>query len=166
MGCGGGACAGVTSLVGGGASCVVLGGSSWWSVLVVLGGCSWAWRFLGGCGTCGVGLAGGGARVCGPACLPSALSAVSSSAFFLSLSFCLLFLPPFFLERGGVGAAFFGAVLGCGCVPVPVLVWAWVSWGTGLGWLLRSGFPVCAPSPRVPVSRVQVRGVLTAGGWR
>ena len=47
-----------------------------------------------------------------------------------------------------------GAVRGCGCVPVPVLVWAWVSWGTGVGWLLRSRFPVCAPVPRPPVSRV------------
>ena len=65
----------------------------------------------------------------------------------------------------GGGCGVFGAVRGCGCVPVPVLVWAWVSWGTGAGWLLRSRFPVCAPAPRLPVSRAPVRGVLTAGGW-
>ena len=59
-GCGGGACVGVDRVFGGGVSCVVLGGSSWWSVVVVPGGWSWALRFLGGCGTCGVGLAGGG----------------------------------------------------------------------------------------------------------
>ena len=59
-GCGGGACVGVDRVVGCGVSCVVLGGSSWWSVVVVPGGWSWALRFLGGCGTCGVGLAGGG----------------------------------------------------------------------------------------------------------
>ena len=68
VGCGGGACVGVVRVVGGGVSCVVLGGSTWWSVVVVNGGWSWAWRFLGGCGTCGVGLAGGGGcvglRVC------------------------------------------------------------------------------------------------------
>ena len=31
---------------------------------------------------------------------------------------------------------------------MPVLVWAWVSWGMGVGWLLRSGFPVCVSAPR------------------
>ena len=41
-GCGGGACVGVDRLFGGGVSCVVLGGSSWWSVVVVPGGWSWA----------------------------------------------------------------------------------------------------------------------------
>ena len=60
VGCGGWACVGVVCVVGGGVSCVVLGGSSWWSVVVVPRGWSWAWRFLGGCGTCEVGLAGGG----------------------------------------------------------------------------------------------------------
>ena len=64
-----------------------------------------------------------------------------------------------------LGCGVFGAVRGCRCVPVPLLVWAWVSWGTGAGWLLRSGFPVCAPAPRFPVSRAPVRGVLRAGGW-
>ena len=33
-GCGGGACVGVDGVFGGGVSCVVLGGSSWWSVVV------------------------------------------------------------------------------------------------------------------------------------
>ena len=106
----------------------------------------------------------GGARVCGPACLPCALPGVSSSAFPLLLSFCLLVLLFFFSRGGRLGCGAFGAVPGCGCVPVPVLVWAWVSWGTGVGWLSRSGFPVCAPTPRLPVSRASVRGVLTAGG--
>ena len=63
-GCGGGACVGVDRVVGGGVSCVVLGGSSWWSVVVVTGGWSWALRFLGGCGTCGVALAWGGGGAC------------------------------------------------------------------------------------------------------
>ena len=61
---------------------------------------------------------------------------------------------------------FFGAVPGCGCVLMPLLVWAWVSWGTGVGWLSRSGFLMCAPAQRLPVSRAPVRGVLTASGWR
>ena len=86
-GCGGGACVGVDRVFGGGVSCVVLGGSSWWSVVVVPGGWSWASRFLGGCGTCGVGLAGGGGGVCGLACLPSAPPVAPSSACPLLLSF-------------------------------------------------------------------------------
>ena len=120
------------------------------------------------CFACAVSRAwlGGGARVCGPACLPSALPAVSSSAFPLLLSFCLLVLLCFFFGGGRLGGGVFGSVRGCGSVPVPVLVWAWVPWGTGVGWLSRSGFPVCAPAPRLPVSRAPVPGVLTAGGWR
>ena len=62
VGCGGGACVGVVRVVGGSVSCVVLGGSSWWSVVAVRGGWSWAWQFLGGRGTCGVD-SWGGARV-------------------------------------------------------------------------------------------------------
>ena len=163
-GCGGGACVGVDRVVGGGVSCVVLGGSSWWSVVVVPGGWSWALRFLGGCGTCGVGFAGGGGRVCGLACLPSAPPVAPSSACPLLLSFSwLVWLFFFFWGGGGAG---WGAVRGCGCVPVSAPVWAWVSWGTGVGWLLCSGFPVCAPAPRLPVPRAPVRGGLTAGGWR
>ena len=107
-----------------------------------------------------VGWGGGGAcvgvRVClllSPRSLPLLLPC---SSLFAGL-FCFVFF-------GGGGG--WGAVRGCGCVPVPVLVWAWVSWGTGVWWLLRSGFPVCAPVPRLPVSRAPVRGVLTAGGWR
>ena len=45
VGCGGGACVCVVRVVGGGLLCVVLGGSSWSSVVVVPGGWSWAWRF-------------------------------------------------------------------------------------------------------------------------
>ena len=64
VGCGGGACVGVVRVVSGDVSCVVLGGSSWGSVVAVRGGWSWAWRFLGGGRTCGVGtVGGGGARV-------------------------------------------------------------------------------------------------------
>ena len=75
VGRGGGARVGVVRAVGGGVSCVVLGGSAWWSVVVVPGRWSWAWRFLGGCGTCGVGWAGGGGRAC------------------VGLRVCLLFSP-------------------------------------------------------------------------
>ena len=117
-GCGGGACVGVNRVFGGGVSCVVLGGSSWWSVVVVPGGWSWALRFLGGCGTCGVGLAGGGGRVCGLACLPSAPPVAPSSARPLLLSFrwlvWLCFFSFFFFGGGGG----WGAVRRCGCVPV------------------------------------------------
>ena len=166
--CGGGACVGVVRVVGGGVLCVVLGGFSWWSVVVVPGGWSWAWRFLGGCGTCGVGLArgGGGARVwaCVFAfCSPRGLFLCLSLAPLFSLACLSLFLLFFFFLSGGAG---WGAVRGCGCVPVPAPVWAWVSWGTGVGWLLRSRFPVCAPAPRLDVPRAPVRGALTAGGWR
>ena len=122
-GCGGGACVSVVRVVGGDAACVVLSSSSWWSVVVVPGGWSWAWRLLGGCGTCGVGLAGGGGlRVCGPACLPSALPAVSSSAFPLLLSFCLLALLCFFF---GGGAARVRRFWCC--------AWVWVCAGAGAG---------------------------------
>ena len=86
-------------------------------------------------------------------------SPVCSLGVFLLASF-------FFFSWGRPGCGVFGAVRGCGCVLVPVLVWTWVSWGTGVGWLSRCGFPVCAPAPRLPVSRAPVRGVLTAGGWR
>ena len=70
----------------------------------------------------------------------------------------------FFLFFGGGGG--WVAVRGCGCVPVAAPVWAWVSWGTGVGWLLCSGLPVCAPAPRLPVPWAPDRGGLTAGGWR
>ena len=166
-GCGAGACVGVDRVVGGGASCVVLGGSSWWSVVVVPGGWSWALRFLGGCGTCGVGLAGGGGgracvglRVClllppWPLPLP-----VPYSSLFVGLCGFVFF---FFFILGGAG---WGAARGFGCVPVSAPVWAWVSWGTGVGWLLCSGFPVCAPAPRLLVPRAPVQGGLTVVGWR
>ena len=115
-GCGGGACVGVDRVFGGGVSCVVLSGSSWWSVVVVPGGWSWALRFLGGCGTCGVGLAGGGGRGCvglrvcpllppWPLPLPVPYSSL----------FAGLFGFVFFFFFGGGG---WGVVRGCGCVPV------------------------------------------------
>ena len=161
-GCGGGACVGVDRVGGGGVSCVVLGGSSCWSVVVGPGGWSWALRFLGGCGTCGVGLAGGGgARVW--ACV---FAFCSPRGPFLCLSLTPLFslacLALFFFFGGGG----WGVVRGCGRLPVPAPVWAWVSWGTGVGWLLCSGFPACAPAPRLPVPRAPVRRGLTAGGLR
>ena len=93
---------------------------------------------------------------------PLPLSFSCSSLF--AGSFCFVFF--FFFGAGVAGVRRFGAVRGCGCVPVPVLVWARVLWGTGVGWLSRSGFPVCAPAPRLPVSRAPVRGMLTAGGWQ
>ena len=86
----------------------------------------------------------------------------SLRGFFLCLSLAPLFLLAcfalFFFGGGWLWCGVSGAVRACGCVPVPVLVWAWVSWGTGVGWLLRSGFPVCALAPRVPVSTVPVGG--------
>ena len=114
-GCGGRACVGVDRVFGGGVSCVVLGGSPWWSVVVVPRGWSWALRFLGGCGTCGVGLAGGGGgacvglRVC-PLLPPWPLPLpVPYSSLFVGLF-------GFFFSGGGGGG--WGAVRGCGCVPV------------------------------------------------
>ena len=120
-GCGDGACVGVDRMVGGGVSCVVLGGSSWWSVVVVPGGWSWALRFLGGCGTCGVGLAGGGgARVW--ACV---FAFCSPRGPFLCLSLTPLFplacLALFFFFFGGGGGW-----LGC-------CAWVWVCAGVGAG---------------------------------
>ena len=119
VGCGGGACVGVVHVVRGGASCVVLGGSSWWSVVVLSGGWSWAWRFLGGCGTCGVGLAGGGgARVW--ACV---FAFCSPRGLFLCLSLAPLFLLDcfalfeFFFPGGGGG---WGAAFLVLCVGVVV----------------------------------------------
>ena len=104
---------------------------------------------------------GGGARVW--ACV---FAFCTPRGLFLCLSLAPLFSLACFAIFFFSGGAGWGAVRGCGCVPVPVLVWAWVSWGLGVWWLLRSGFPVCAQAPRLPVSRTQVRGVLTAGGWR
>ena len=164
VGCGGGACVGVVRVVCGDASCVVLGGSSCRSVVAVRGGWSWAWRFLGGCGTCGVGMAGrGGARVCGPALRPSLfffgpwcprrvcpqlpprfplLTFPCPSLF--ACSFCF-----FFLGGGRVRLVRVGR-LWC-------WAWVWVRVGAGVGVgvgdvgvgrLLRSGFPVCVSALR------------------
>ena len=89
-----------------------------------------------------------------------------SPVFPCSSLFACLFCFFFFFFSGRRGCGVFGALRGFWCVLVPVLVWPWVSLGTGVGWLSRSGFPVRAPAPRLPVSRASVRGVLTAGGWR
>ena len=124
-GCGGGACVGVDRVFGGGVSCVVLGGSSWWSVVVVPGGWSWALRFLGGCGTCGVGLVGGGGRAC------------------VGLRVCPLFPPwplPLHVPYSSLFAGLFGFVffflgggwLGC-------CTWVWVCAGVGSRFPDRQG---------------------------
>ena len=163
-GCGGGACVGVVRVVGGGVSCVPYsaaphGGLLWWCLGCGLGlGGSWE-----GAGHAGSGWLGGGG---GGACV--------------GLRVCLLLFPrslplPFpcsSLFAGLFGFVFFfwGGWLGC-------CAWVWLCAGAGAGvgvgvvgdgagWLLRSGSPVCAPAPRLPVSRAPVRGVLTAGGWR
>ena len=66
-----------------------------------------------------------------------------------------------------LGCGVYGAGGGGGCVLVPVLVCAWVSWGMGVGWLLRSGFPVCVLALR----RLVAFGFRSAGlegaggGW-
>ena len=67
---------------------------------------------------------GGGARVCGPACLPSALPAVSSSAFPLLLSFCLLVLLCFFFGGRAAGGRRFWFCAG---------VWVCAGAGAGVG---------------------------------
>ena len=73
------------------------GGLLWWCLGGGLGlGGSWE-----GAGHAGSGWLGGGGRVCGLACLPSALPAVSSSAFPLLLSLRWLVLLCFFFEGGG-----------------------------------------------------------------
>ena len=124
VGCGGGACVGVVHVVGGGASCVVLSSSSWWSVVVVPGGWSWAWRFLGGCGTCGVGLAGGGGRACVGLCVCLLLSPRSLHLPFpCSSLFAGLVCFVFFFEGGRVAG-----VRRFGCC-----AWVWVCAGAGAG---------------------------------
>ena len=118
VGCGGGACVGVVRVVCGGVSCVGLGCSSWWSVVVVpLGGGLGLGGSWEGAGHAGSGwLGGGGARVCWPACSPSALPAVSSTAFPLLLSFRWLVLLCFFLFfGGGVAAVLWVGVGVCRC---------------------------------------------------
>ena len=136
------------------------GGLLWWCLGGGLGLCG-SWEGAGHAGSGWLG-GGGGARVW--ACV---FAFCSPRGLFLWLSLAPLFslacFALFFFFGGGAG---WGAVPGCRCVPVPAPMWAWVSWGTGVGWLLRSGLPVCAPAPRLPVSRAPVRGVLTAGGWR
>ena len=141
--CGGGACVGVDRVVGGGVSCVVLGGSSWWSVAVVPGGWSWALRFLGGCRTCGVGLAGGaGGRAC------------------VGLRVCLL-LPPRSLPLpfrcsslfAGLFAFFLGGGGWLGCC-----AWVWVCAGVLL-WV-----PCMCAGPQASGSQGAGPGGAD-GGW-
>ena len=144
VGCGGGACVGVVRPVGGGVSCVVFGGSSWLSVVAVRGGWSWAWRFLRGGGTCGVGIVWGGG-----ACVWVRVFALCSlRSFFICLSLASLFVHVHFFLRGGrvrvVGR-------------FQCWAWAWVRANAGVGvgvavvgdgWLLRSWFPVCVSAFR------------------
>ena len=105
--------------------------------------------------------------VVSPACLPSAPSVVSSSAFhcpsLFACSFCF-----FFIFGGGcvwLGYGVYGAGRWSGCVLVPVLVWAWVPWG---GCCALGSLCVCRPTGiwRLSVSGVPVRGALAAGGRR
>ena len=126
VGSGGGVCVGVVRVVGGGVSCVVLGGSLRWSDVAVLGGWSWAWRFLGGRGICEVGTVGGG-----HACVWVGVFALCSlCGFFLTLSLALpLFVRVRFFRGGGrvrvvgrfpalgvgVGACRCRCWCGCGC---------------------------------------------------
>ena len=138
-GCGGGACAGVDRVFGGGVSCVVLGGSSWWSVVVGPGGWSWALRFLGGCGTCGVGLAGGGGGARVWACV---FALCSPRGPFLCLS-----LTPLFS-------------LAC----LALFFFFFFFFGGGMAGVLCMGVGVCRC--RLPGPRVPVRGGLTVVGWR
>ena len=89
------------------------GGLLWWCRGGGLGlGGSWE-----GAGHAGSGWLGGGGRVCCLACLPSALPAVSSSAFPLLLSF-----------RWLVWLFFFGGAGWLGCC-----AWVWVCAGAGAG---------------------------------
>ena len=86
--------------------------------------------------------------VVSPACLPSAPSPVSSSAVPLPLSLCLFDLFLFFFW-GGV------RVDGVRRLWCWALVWVGVGAGVGVGvgamgvgWLLRSGLPVCVSALR------------------
>ena len=140
------------------------GGPLWWCFGGGLG-LGGSWEGAGHAGSASLG--GGGA--CVWACI-FAFCSLRGPLLFLSLAplfFLIRFALFVFVSGGGLlGCGVSGAGRGCGCVLVPMLVWAWVSWGTGVGWLLRSGIPVCASAPMVPVSGVLVWGALTAGGRR
>ena len=162
-GCWGGVCVGVDRVVGGGVSCVVLGGSSWWSVVVVPGGWSWALRFLGGCGTCGVGLAGGGG---GRACV--------------GLRVCLLLPPwplPLPVPYSSLFVGLFGFVFFLGGGRLGCCAWVWVRAGVGAGvgvGVVGDGgrvavvlwVPCVCAGPQASGSQGAGPGGLTAGGWR
>ena len=136
VGCGGGACVGVVRVAGGRVSCVVVR-------RLMVAHCGGAWGVVLGLTVpgrardmrVGDGWGAGGARVCGFMCSPSAPSAVSSSAFPLSLSLCMFV---FFLGGGacgwtfavlgvGVGACRCRCWCGCGCRGGWVAVALWVS---------------------------------------
>ena len=129
----------------------------WWWLGCGLGlGGSWEVPGRAGSGWLG----GGGARVCGLACLPSALPAVSSSAFPLLLSSRWLYLAFFFFGGGGrLGCCAWPSVCAGAGVGVDVGVV-----GDGAGWLLCSAFPVCAPAPRPSGSQGAGLGGAD-GGW-
>ena len=113
-GCGGGASVGVVRMLA--AVCRVSSSAAphygllWWCLGGGLGlGGSWE-----GAGHAGSGWLGGGGGVCGLACLPSALPAVSSSAFPLLLSFRWLVWLCFFLGGGSAGVLCVGVGV-CRC---------------------------------------------------
>ena len=124
------------------------GGLLWWCVGVGLGlGGSWE-----GAGHAASGRLGGGGGACVWACV---FALCSLRGFFICLSLAPLSLlvrfSLFFFGGGGcvwLVWGVFGAGRGCEGMPVPLLVWARVSWGMGLGWLLRSRFPVCVSALR------------------
>ena len=108
-----------------------------------------------------------GARACAMACV---FAFFSPRSLFLCFSLAPLFLLAClgFLFGGGGGwaAAFLVLCVGVGVCRCRCWWGRGCCGGPGFGWLPRSGFPACAPAPRLPVSRTLVRGVLTAGGWR
>ena len=179
VGCGGRACFGVVRVVCGGMSCVVLGGSPLWSAVAVSRGRSSAWRLLGGCGTCGVGMAGGG-RACVWACFATlaffgcGVLGVSALGSLLCLSPAPLFLRVNFVSFffGGMcvcvcvwlGYGVCGAWLGRGCVQLLVLVWA----GWWMGCCALGSLCVCQPSGIrwLSIYGSSVRGALAVSGRR
>ena len=133
-GCGGGACVGVVRVVGGGVLCAVLGGSSWWSVVMVPWGVVLGLAVPGRVRDMRGRVGWGGGRACGGLRVCLLLSpAVSSSAFPLLLSFRWLVWLCFFWGGGGW--------LGC-------CAWVWVCAGAGAG----VGVGVVADGSRVAVA--------------
>ena len=134
------------------------GGLLWWCLGGGLGLCG-SWE---GAGHAGSGWLGGGARLFGLACLPSAPPVAPSSACRLLLSFrWLAWLWFFFFFGGGVG---WGAVRGCGCVPVSAPVWAWVSLGDGGRVAVVLWVPCVCAGPQASGSQGAGPGGAD-GGW-